>query len=387
MRPTVLAVALLLQACAAPAPDAGVGLHRLGIVGGSADTTHDAVVALLGDEGDCSGTIIHVAGGEGVVLTAAHCLGVAPDAVVLGDDHASPSATTFTVLDTIMHPSWNGSDPDFDVGLVRIGDVPAGTPVIPVATTPDGVTAGDEVLHVGYGLTDGAGTTTTTRRAVLNTLDTVTSGLLSYDQADGGPCSGDSGGPALSVDGQARVVGVIGSGDGTCEGFGIDTRVAPLVASFIAPFIGEDVVSCEVCFEAAPESEPCRDAVSACLNDAACAALTACLNDCDDAPCADTCRGEHADGLSAYAAIFTCVCEEACEAVCLGDDLCPDVAGGDTDAVDTDAVDTDTRDADDSDLGADDPDAAASCGCATTTPSAAWLLVLASGLLAARRRR
>src|SRR5580692_3513893 len=83
--------ALLLISCSSPAPDPGaLARSQSPIAYGNADTAnpHTAVVAVLSPAGgtelqECSGSIVHVAGGIGYVLTAAHCCNMYPPSVVV----------------------------------------------------------------------------------------------------------------------------------------------------------------------------------------------------------------------------------------------------------------------------------------------------------------
>src|SRR5690242_17410526 len=69
-----------VSGCSAPAasPEDGLASLRDPIYGGTLDTTHDAVVALVRfgrtTIGSCSGTTIAKQAGSGILLTAAHCV-------------------------------------------------------------------------------------------------------------------------------------------------------------------------------------------------------------------------------------------------------------------------------------------------------------------------
>src|SRR4051794_6747396 len=90
----------LISGCAAPAPDERVGVERGPILGGALDTTHSAVVAVLGADFECTGTIVQVKGAIGYVLTAAHCCDATahPLQVVMGNDYNS--GVPFPILST-----------------------------------------------------------------------------------------------------------------------------------------------------------------------------------------------------------------------------------------------------------------------------------------------
>ena len=74
-------------ACSTTERSLDLGRSRQAIVGGSTDTTHGAVVALTMTAatsfGRCSRTIVHIAGGVGMVLTAAHCFEASPTKVTV----------------------------------------------------------------------------------------------------------------------------------------------------------------------------------------------------------------------------------------------------------------------------------------------------------------
>src|SRR4051812_31170755 len=86
------ALLLLSAACAPPAPQHVRSQAHAAIAYGAADSAHDAVVALLADEGVgayslCTGTIVQIRSGQAYVLTAAHCCNQTPPslAVVAND--------------------------------------------------------------------------------------------------------------------------------------------------------------------------------------------------------------------------------------------------------------------------------------------------------------
>ena len=91
---TALAIPFVAASCGLPGDDAvpqdgAQGKAASDIIGGTLDTTHGAVVAVLGGNFSCSGTIIQVTGSIGYVLTAAHCCvpGNLPTKVVIGNDY------------------------------------------------------------------------------------------------------------------------------------------------------------------------------------------------------------------------------------------------------------------------------------------------------------
>jgi hypothetical protein len=77
---TLVVCAATVAGCSAPdrSPEEGLASLRDPIYGGTLDTTHDAVVALVrfgrSSIGSCSGTTIAKQGASGILLTAAHCV-------------------------------------------------------------------------------------------------------------------------------------------------------------------------------------------------------------------------------------------------------------------------------------------------------------------------
>jgi uncharacterized membrane protein YgcG len=216
---------------------ARLGRSQSRIINGQVDTEHQAVVTVMAMMSACTGSIIHREGSYAYVLTAAHCFEPgAPQQVRVGDDYTMP-AQILNVVDFTDHPSYNPSDQTFDFGIVRVSSANSGTPVIPAMTpAEDNLAPGTQVDHVGYGLTSFPSGQTTRRHHVLGTLSQVTNAQISYNQPTAGPCSGDSGGPNLSLSPE-RIAGVISYGDEQCEVFGVSGRVSAVYDGFIVPYI------------------------------------------------------------------------------------------------------------------------------------------------------
>ena len=259
----------LAGACA---PDAAAGpfsSRSNAIIGGTADTTHDAVMALLQRQTPttaygCSGTTIAQAGTSAFLLTAAHCVVVhdAMDAIVQPLTLASPSVMTvvpgpdwqtnhalgheYIVAAIAVAPGYDGtSESPNDMAIVRYVTGMPSLPVIPVLeAADDALVTGATLTLVGYGVTV-VGTQNSVRQTVDRPIDSLTAQHLFYLQNDmKGQCSGDSGGPALTrVGGAERVAGVISFGldlpslGVTCTLEGASVRVSSL-ASFIHSIIG-----------------------------------------------------------------------------------------------------------------------------------------------------
>jgi secreted trypsin-like serine protease len=224
------------------------------IFGGTPDLNPDhlAVVALVQETGFgdwaefCTGTLIT----RTVVLTAAHCLDDTDTGdyrVFFGND-ATRSGDLVTVLQHVQHPGWDGSAPESgdDVALIRLaGPAPAGVkpiPHLPAAKGLDDSDVGTDLEFSGFGLTESG--SSDEKLHVLVALDAVCPGpdpctdegveisprAFGYTQEAGGPCFGDSGGPAFIVrDGYEYVAGITSYGD-DCEGYGVSTAVHPYQA-------------------------------------------------------------------------------------------------------------------------------------------------------------
>ena len=146
--------------------DDPVGQAESPIVFGTKDVTHTAVVALLGLAGqgfdECSGSIVHVSGSDGYVLTAAHCCGgdpqnpnVKPSLVIMGNDYGpyenylgdpNPPAPAYAVIagSVSWDQAYNGNDHDFC--MLRFSGADANTPTIQLPQSAnDGLSVGVKV--------------------------------------------------------------------------------------------------------------------------------------------------------------------------------------------------------------------------------------------------
>ncbi len=231
------AVALLIASCVESPEQTGEPFDedRLPIVGGTVEYDHEAVGALVIDDGwwfesFCSGTLIT----SRWVITAAHCLvhdGVEIPTWGIGffvgtDSTNRSSGTIYDAMSFHVHPDYDETGPWNDIALVRLTSAASATP-IDYNISPIGDRAGEEVTWVGFGISDppwdGAGI----KR--LGTGDISGTSWFHLIYFDGQiPCSGDSGGAAMmDIDGEERVIGVISTADEDCVEGGTSTRVDP----------------------------------------------------------------------------------------------------------------------------------------------------------------
>lgn len=284
------------------------------IFGGSADTTHDAVVYLEG-AGSCTGTIVGAAGGTGWVLTAGHCGGIS---TIYVGDNLNNYDVAFNVTQDIAHPQWNGNAGNgYDFRLLRFSYSGGPPPVIPPASDDSGI-IGKIVTHVGYGLTENG--PTSQRRAVNQPVQNAYASppLLEFDQSNGtGTCSGDSGGPALY---NGTVVGVTSFGDAECVQDGYSGRVAE-VFDWIAQYaeVGPPPPpTCNECIgEETSAGGDCSDEWAACP--AACGDLDTCYAQCasGDQGCYASCEQSFPAAVAPLEAVYSCLCLAAtCGPLC-----------------------------------------------------------------------
>ncbi len=324
MRPlAILALAAAVAGCSHPS-QLDASSKRSQIVNGTADTTvaHQAVVLIYFQNAfTCSGTYI----GSRAILTAGHCL---------DDNHASnylvgfgadkSSATRIPVALVMRHPQYDANKLINDVGLIRLAaDAPAD--VAPIPPLPARLALGQADVNaavdfIGFGDTEGGfGGSYGTKLHVVDNLDvicdtpagcpfkgeTVSPWTVCYDQQPGGPCSGDSGGPAtLTREGQEYVVGITSYGDQGCAVFGCSTKVdhfADFIDAFLHPVA--DGGSCTQnaqclsghCVDGVCCNTACEPGCQACLKskgataDGTCTPLSGACDDLNPCTSNDTC--------------------------------------------------------------------------------------------------
>ena len=305
----LIAVCLLtgIFASCGPRQPADLDLTWLGhpIINGDPDTTqeHQAVVYIQIDVGGgyaaaCTGTLI----APDVVLTAGHCVCSQNSTTQFSSDRfdiffgnsVNSMFASRSVSEVLRHPNydpdWYYGAPSNDIALLRLSSsAPASVSPIPHLPTGLAVTGADEgtnTEYVGFGQTENGGSGT--KLYVWNAIDKVCTSLggcnfgngglaaphtICSDQSPGGPCSGDSGGPAfLDRAGQEYVVGVTSYGDQNCTQYGCSTKVDTFdswISDFIGGMNGSSCSSAGQC-----DSGYCVDGV--CCNSSCNGACTAC---------------------------------------------------------------------------------------------------------------
>jgi hypothetical protein len=256
-----------------------------------ASTQHKAVMAVYNESGLCSGTLIS----PDVVMTAGHCVydhDVNSIYVRFGPDVNDILHTQArSASDVLLHPSYfnDGTRPPRnDIALIRLNNgAPSDIAPIPYLPNRLGITDGDigkPMEFVGYGTTED--NELGVKMKATNNLDWICNTLagclfeneypgvrytLCYNMDPGGPCSGDSGGPAfVTRAGQEYVAGITSYGDRYCEYYGCSTRVDAF-DSFIASYVG------------GVRGMPCE-------NNNECNSGYCVNNFCCDSACADSCR-------------------------------------------------------------------------------------------------
>ena len=328
----LVALVALVSACSTGPSNMEGAVDTLGrsshpIINGVVDTTHPAVVALLlgkdASEGACTGTIVKkdVERRIGWVATAAHCVEAGVGLVLQTQDHSTTDVVQYSVIDFEADSRFS-FDPSggFDFAVVRIGGVEESTPVIPLATDPDGLDVGVQVTSVGFGTT-GAGMNTT-RRSVKKPIDFLDERLLGYDQETSGICFGDSGGPVIAGAGaNERVVGIHSFVSGGCSIGGFSARVTSGLDFFDEQLEKLPEKSCAVCEKIANGgTSTCAQLTASCLADDECRGYYECIGDGKKTQ-AD-CFAEFPIAEGPFTAAKSCVCQQACADECAGEPSC-----------------------------------------------------------------
>lgn len=336
---TPVLLSLLALGCAQeglPSEGEQVESDENAIINGSPDTTHTAVVAVLGPDFACTGTVLQVKGTTGYVLTAAHCCPAndLPVEVVIGPNYytgASHQVVPGSVVADPCYQDYAGSTDD--VCMLKFTNA-AGVPTIPPMTPQtDNLVTGTSITYVGYGLTASPPNgNNSTRRFVTKTVGKVDAYFVDYANGNvSGTCEGDSGGPGIvMVNGQEQVASVTSFGDQACSQLGSSIRTSAVYDGFIAPYLADQVANpacpavtdCNACSGGATQNGKCSNLTQACFQDAQCSALVQCYQTCSTTSCMNTCNTQHTGGLTKYVAIESCICNDACEAACSASSTC-----------------------------------------------------------------
>lgn len=197
------------------------------MLGGAADATHEAVVALVDGAGRtvCSGTLV----APRAVLTAAHCLPFdekepLPFARACIGASAARCVQTVAVTSSVRHPAYRPGAFHHDLAVVTLTDDARAAPAILAAEAPP---LGSAMVLVGFGRTDASNPATIgERRARTVTVDSLADDRASYGEST---CTGDSGGGGFVA---GELVAVTSSGPAYCRDFG-DSQLVATERAFI----------------------------------------------------------------------------------------------------------------------------------------------------------
>jgi MYXO-CTERM domain-containing protein len=327
-------VMLCVMACdeSSDWPEENFGAAEQGIVNGSLDTTHAAVVTWLHGS-KCSATIIGVNGGTGYALTAAHCVGGGLGNLYQGNNDVNADVV-YPVTDATRHPKYlnagcfEGTCTGFDVAMLTFSGASGATPTLPVLSKPmDNIVVGNFLLAVGYGATP---SNNTLRRNANLAVIFESEVLVEFNQVTTGICSGDSGGPSLktvsSVEYVAGVHSFVSQGGCTGSGaIGADIRTGPYLNTFINQYISGNnfgTLTCDECVDAHNRLGVCVDEIQTCFGSQPCQDWVDCVNNCNTQPCQIACGLSNPGGKTVYDAIDACACNSGCVQECAGDSMC-----------------------------------------------------------------
>ncbi len=284
MRPGLIAPALATVVTLGSSSEAAA---KNDITHGVADLGDMAVVAIVQNGAiNCSGTLI----APSVVLTAAHCIyEQTPGSLSVVFGPSMESAPPVAVDGLRVHPAYDPATKADDLGLVHLAS-PAPVPPIAVSSQSfDPSFVGQALRLVGFGRTSADDAAPLEKHQGTTTLGAYDAQTFTFAASPSMTCFGDSGGPAfLSLGGNEYLAGVTSQGDPGCDQSARDTRVDPVVTSFLDPYVAAATT---------PVGAPC-------FFDANCARGT-CFTP-DDAPDFPYCSAS-CDATSACPAGMVCV--------------------------------------------------------------------------------
>jgi V8-like Glu-specific endopeptidase len=258
-------VASVIAATSCVSAQEPIGVREQAIIGGDADTTDVAVVALQrSDTGTlCSGVLI----APNVVLTAAHCLFGIPASVLqvlVGNDTTNP-AQTVGVSSIVVYPTYadeaTGLAGGVDLGAVYLAQPLSITPVPMDTTSTDAQLNDATVTLVGFGVRDPTNDSLAgVRESVVTSIDTVCSRILTLGNADANTCFGDSGGAVLL---NGSLVATISSGSADCIAPSNVMRLGAHSTWLRAVVAGTAAASCTECVPPDPSCGAATETMAA----------------------------------------------------------------------------------------------------------------------------
>jgi secreted trypsin-like serine protease len=193
----------------------------------SQDPIAQSTVMLETDSEYCSATII----GEGLLLTAAHCIGNSDNWVLIHfeglESKVERKADRF-----LRHEGYrdmNGDDSINDVALIFFsGGLPQGFKAAEILPEDQTLKVGEELQLAGYGNGSPLGELSKVTLTISAFLTNNT--LIKFSQtAKRGICHGDSGGPAYKfMNGKIFLAGLAAyANEMDCSGFSVYTKATP----------------------------------------------------------------------------------------------------------------------------------------------------------------